>query len=225
MNIYYIYKDNDTLELIVERCENREKQEIQFQEFSEFLQDVAQLSNNGKLGIAPIEIINILPSQFKIIIKNSELFVFGNNATTSAYSLLKINRFHLISHEENRIKVYYIQKDDQTLELFFEEKEKQEKHLENLRRFIQFIPRASYYPCTITKYLPLEFKITIKCPYLFVDAPPAPNLTDHDGPRSCVISLLIANGYKPIHYQPTLSKEFLPKEPFFNKICHKLKLR
>ena len=68
MNIYYIYKDNDTLELIVERCENREKQEIQFQEFSEFLQDVAQLSNNGKLGIAPLEIINVLPSQFKIII-------------------------------------------------------------------------------------------------------------------------------------------------------------
>ncbi|MGD0465893.1 MAG: hypothetical protein ABSA84_04290 [Gammaproteobacteria bacterium] len=220
MDIYYIYKDNDTLELIVERCENREKQETQFQEFSEFLQDVAQLSNDGKLGIAPFEIINILPSQFKITIKNSQSFLYNNSSTKSARSLLEINRFHLISHEDNKLKVYYIQKNDQTLELFFDGEEKQEKYLKGLRRFLQFVPRANYYPCTITEYLPLEFKITIKSPYLFKDAPPAPNLTDHDGPRSSIISCLILNGYKPIHYQFTL-----PQESFFNKVCHKLKLR
>ncbi len=220
MNIYYIYKDNDTLELIVERCENREKQEIQFQEFSEFLQDVAQLSNNGKLGIAPLEIINVLPSQFKIIIKNSHSFFYSSSSIKSASSLLEINRFHLISHEDNKIKVYYIQKNYQTLELFFDGQEKQEKYLKDLRRFIQLTSRANYYPCTITEYLPLEFKITIKSPYLFKDAPPAPNLTDHDGPRSSVISCLIFNGYKPIHYQSNL-----PQESFVNKVCHKLKLR
>ena len=220
MNIYYIYKDNDTLELIVERCENREKQEIQFQEFSEFLQDVAQLSNNGKLGIAPLEIINVLPSQFKIIIKNSESFFYGYSPKKSIRSLLEINRFHLISHENNKIKVYYIQKNYQTLELFFDGEEKQEKYLKNLRSLLQIIPRANYYPCSITEYLPLEFKITIKSPYLFKDALPAPNLTDHDGPRSSVISCLICNGYKPIHYQSNL-----PKESFFNRFYQKLKLR
>lgn len=227
MEIYYIQKNNEILELFVEKGTEQEKK---FQALSEFLYKTKVLQENTEIKSVPLIIINTLPLEFKIIIKSPCLFFDG--PLGSVISLLKINGFNLVPHEDNKIKVYYLQKDNKTLELFIDGSEKEERQFEErqfnaLREFLQRKERLGQntkqfggYPLKIKVILESQFKIIIKSHYLFTDAPPHPAGTDWNGPRGSVISSLKANGFNPIPHQTNL-----PREPLLHRVYNKLKLR
>jgi len=111
--IYYVEISINTLELIVENTENQNRQ---FQLFCECLsRSVEEIRKDTKyVHSIPLEIINILPSQFKIVIRSSQL-CFGS----SIASLLKNKGFNLLPNPSFLSKEIFLNKCPQRCEITF----------------------------------------------------------------------------------------------------------
>ena len=111
--IYYVETSINVLELIVEDVENPERQ---FKLFYDCLSSsVEQMRKHTSQGHSiPLEIINICPLQFKIVIKSSEL-CFGS----SIAALLRNKGFNLIQHSAKFSKELFSNKTNQRREVHF----------------------------------------------------------------------------------------------------------